>query len=142
MPLLILPRRLAIEHSQTQLFHRPCRFIFHDALCSANVRSVVCAEKRGSVDCSVSAADESGFGNGAVRLHALSLRTFMFRSQPFFVSAVNDFDAGNPAIEPGTGFTTQPGVAALRRTPGQEIRSVRTPTGFHNSPSLNNTRHL
>jgi hypothetical protein len=36
---------------------------------------------------------------------------------------------GNPVIEPGTGFTTKPGVAALRRTAGSEIGSVLYPNG-------------
>ena len=37
-----------------------------------------------------------------------------------------------PAILPGTGYTTKPGVAALRRTPGDGTEKGRTPTGFHN----------
>ena len=32
-------------------------------------------------------------------------------------------------IQPGTGFTTEPGVAAVRRTPGQEIRVAPNPNG-------------
>ena len=36
-------------------------------------------------------------------------------------------------IQPGTGFTTQPGVVALRRTPGTGIGNVQNPGGVPQS---------
>ena len=36
---------------------------------------------------------------------------------------------GNSVTEPGTGFTPQPGVAALRRTPGHAIENGPNPNG-------------
>ena len=44
-------------------------------------------------------------------------------------NAVKDFLEQNRAIQPGTGFTTKPGVAALRRTPGTEIQIAPNPNG-------------
>ena len=44
-------------------------------------------------------------------------------------NAVKDLLEENRVIQPGTGFTTEPGVAALRRTPGQEIRVAPNPNG-------------
>ena len=42
---------------------------------------------------------------------------------------MKDFSGENCAIEPGTGFITKPGVAALRRTPGKEIEMAPNPNG-------------
>ena len=44
-------------------------------------------------------------------------------------NAVKGFLEQNRAIQPGTGFTTKPGVAALRRTPGTEIQIAPNPNG-------------
>jgi hypothetical protein len=48
---------------------------------------------------------------------------FVDRSDP------EESNARNPAIQPGTGYTTKPGVAALRRTPVPEQGKSRTPLG-------------
>ena len=42
---------------------------------------------------------------------------------------MKDILARHRVIQPGTGFTTKPGVAALRRTPGKEVESVPNPNG-------------
>ena len=39
-------------------------------------------------------------------------------------------------ILPGTGFTTKPGVAALRRTPGKTIEISSNPNGVPQRPML------
>ena len=39
-------------------------------------------------------------------------------------------------IQPGTGFTTKPGVAALRRTPGKEIGIAANPNGVKDSEAV------
>jgi len=44
-------------------------------------------------------------------------------------NAVKDDLQGNRVIQPGTGFTTQPGVAALRRTPGKGFGFYLNPGG-------------
>ncbi len=46
---------------------------------------------------------------------------------------MKDSVCGNPVLQPGTGFTTKPGVAALRRTPGCEIGTVLYPNGVPQS---------
>ena len=49
--------------------------------------------------------------------------------KPLNGNAVKDFLEGNRVIKPGTGFTTKPGVAALRRTPSKEIEITPNPNG-------------
>jgi len=47
---------------------------------------------------------------------------------------VKDYLQGKSVIQPGTGFTTQPGVAALRRTPGIGIGIDPNPNGVPHPP--------
>ena len=51
-------------------------------------------------------------------------------------NAVKDYLSRNRVIEPGTGFTTKPGVAALRRTPGKGIGIDPNPNGVPHPPIL------
>ena len=45
-------------------------------------------------------------------------------------------------LQPGTGFTTKPGVAAVRRTPGQEMGIAPNPNGVPQLRMLNLKRKM
>jgi len=51
-------------------------------------------------------------------------------------NAVKHFLWKNRVILPGTGFTTKPGVAALRRTPGKKMEISRNLNGVPQRPML------
>jgi len=55
--------------------------------------------------------------------------TFLVEELAHFGCDLEESIAKNPAIQPGTGFTTKPGVAGLRRTPGTGPRNVQNPDG-------------
>ena len=50
-----------------------------------------------------------------------SLCTLLVEEQSHCRGDLEESTARNPAIQPGTGSTTKPGVAAFRRTPGKKM---------------------